>query len=462
MNLRLTNRIALFNTVAAAITMLLVFSAVYSTVYITSYRHMDSDIREEMEEIFSQITTRDDSIILSLNTEWEEREHNQAEVNPTFFQIVNGQGRVVIHSRNLQNDHLLYATSLNSERFFNVEFNGKRLRQGQFPIKNKSGKIIGQLDVGVSQEESVLILSNLRSTFFIAFPLMLLLFYFVTSLAASRSIAPLKKLIEITGKMGYNNMSARLPMPQHHDEIFQLSTTINSLLEKIEVGLIREKQITADISHELRTPLTGIKGTLEVLIRKTRDSQQYENKIRQVIQEVDYMNRTIDELLHLARLDSGNVTLQKAPLLIHELLLKVKNRWLYRFGGKNISMEIDVDSEEMVHADYASLEIIIDNLISNAFKYGYVDGRISCLWNSSERKLIIKDNGPGISQEHIPYIFNRFYKANNPDNPSVQSIGLGLYIVKTLADLQEITIEVESEVNKGTSFSLCFLSKILS
>ena len=177
MNLHFKNRIALFNTVAAAITMLVVFAAVYAVVYITTYRHLDSNILEERAELFSQISTVGDSLVFSLNAEWEEMEHNRAEVDPIFLQMVDDRGTVIFHSRNLENDKLQFADSLTEELFFNVEFNGKKIRQGQFPIKTEGGKIIGQLDIGISQVDSILILTNLRNTFFAAFPLMLLFFY---------------------------------------------------------------------------------------------------------------------------------------------------------------------------------------------------------------------------------------------------------------------------------------------
>ena len=458
MNLRFKNRIALFNTVAAAITMLVVFAAVYAVLYITTYHDLDNNIKDEKEEVLSQISAKSDSLILSLNAEWEEKEHNQAEVDPIFVQIVDNKGHVIFHSRNLQSDQLLFADSLTSEVFFNITFNGKKIRQGQFPIKNDSGKIIGQLDIGVSQVDSILILANLRNAFFVAFPLMLLIFYFVTSLVASRSIAPVKQLISFAGKIDYDNISSRLPFPSHHDEIYQLTTTINDLLERIEIGLTREKQVTASISHELRTPLTGIRGILEVLIRKTREPGQYEEKIRQVIQEVDSMNNIINQLLYLARLDSGNLSIVKSPVRLNDLLQSIKTKWQSRLNEKRMSLQIDISNDAMVNADYGLLEIMLGNLIGNAVKYGCVNGNIICLWDVKTGELSVADDGPGIPQEHLPNIFNRFYRAEVPGSSANQSIGLGLYIVKMLADSQDITVTVESDLKLGTRFSLCFSS----
>ena len=456
MNLHFKNRIALFNTVVAALTMLFVFAAVYVAVYITTYRHLDSNILEEKEELFSQITTVGDSLVFSLNAEWEELEHSRAEVDPIFLQMVNDRGTVIFHSRNLENDLLQYADSLTSELFFNVEFNGKKIRQGQFPIKIESGKIIGQLDIGISLVDSILILTNLRNAFFAAFPLMLLFFYLVTSLVASRSIAPVKQLIAYADKMNYNNIDPQLPLPAHHDEIYQLTATINALLERIETGRNREKQITADISHELRTPLTSIKGTLEVLIRKTREPQHYEEKVLQVIHKVDSINHIINQLLYLARLDSGNISIVKKPVKLYDMMVTIKNQWRLQMENKQMIFQLDIPEDTVVQTDFGLLEMMMGNLVSNAVKYGHKQGQLVCYWQADTRILSLLDNGPGIPQEHLPYIFDRFYRADVPGSYAVQSTGLGLYIVKMLAGIQGIQIEVSSQVNEGTQFFLHF------
>jgi len=459
MKLHFKNRIALFNTIVATATMLVVFASVYAVIYIVTYQHLDNSILEEKEELFSQMTIEGDSLILSLNVEWEELEHNRAEVDPIFLQIVNDRGNVIFRSRNLENDLLQFADSLTTNQFFNVEFNGKEIRQGQFPIKSDTGKILGQLDIGISQVDSILILANLRNTFFVAFPLMLLIFYVVTSLVASRSIAPVKELIGYAEKMHYNNINAQLPLPVHYDEIYQLTASINALLERIEKGRTREKQITSDISHELRTPLTSIKGTLEVLIRKTREPKQYEAKIKQVIQEVDSMNHIINQLLYLSRLDSGNLSIVKKTINLYSLLLSIANRSNLQLRDKQMEMHLEIPEDTVILSDFGLLEIIIGNLVSNAIKYGNVQGKLICRWHEENRVLSIIDNGPGISQEHLPHIFERFYRVDVQGREFVQSTGLGLYIVKKLADIQNIQVVVESEINVGTKFDLHFMDE---
>jgi signal transduction histidine kinase len=458
MNLRFKNRIALYNTAAAGVTTMLVFIVVYFVVYITAYRHLDSDIRQEKEEVFKNISFNGDSLILDMMPERLETEHNQAEVSPTFLQIVDSNGRLAFRSANLRDDHLLFADSLTEPLFFNIEFKGKLIRQGQFPIFTPMGKLIGQLDIGLPQVESILILTNLRMTLCIAFPLMLVVFYFVASLAASRGISPIHRLIRTTAIINDNTIGTRIQLPSRKDEIYQLGTTINELLGRIEISLIREKQITADISHELRTPVTSIRGTLEVLIRKTREPQQYEEKIRHVIGEVDALNRIIDQLLQLSRLDSGDLTVARTEVGLSRLFNKIKERWhLHLRDNKNV-MQIDIADDVTVYADQGFLEIMVDIIISNAIKYGNQGNIITCRWNKDEKKLSITNQGPGIPVENLPFLFDRFYRSDTSRSSQVQGNGLGLSIVKKLADLQHIKIEVSSNPDAGTTFTLHFVS----
>jgi signal transduction histidine kinase len=119
-------------------------------------------------------------------------------------------------------------------------------------------------------------------------------------------------------------------------------------------------------------------------------------------------------------------------------------------------MQVDIPENTLVQVDFSLLEMILENLVSNAVKYGNVHGKLRCHWHKDTNILTISDNGPGIPQQHLPHIFERFYRADVPGNSPVQSTGLGLYIVKMLTDIQGIQIEVNSQANQRTQFFLHF------
>ena len=456
MKLTFQNRIALFNTLAAAAATLLVFLVVYAVVYFTAYHHLDEDIRQEQEEIFSNLLWRGDSIVINRMPEWEEQEHQQVEVNPTFLQITDTQGNLRFRSANLQKDFFLFIPGLEKEAFLNSSLNGQRVRLGHFPIINATGKNTGQLVIGVSMEESAVVLNNLRITLLIAFPFLLLVLYLATSVAAAKGIAPVHQIIKTASGIGDANIHTRLPMPEHKDELFQLAATINALLNRIESRIKREKQFTADASHELRTPLAAIRGTLEVLARRPREPAHYEEKIAEVIREVDRMNRILGQLLQLSRLEAGQAAFSQEPVNLLRLVQELMPQWQPELGRKQIKVNTDIPPEAELTTDPSSLSLIADNLAANAIKYGRRQGRININWRPEERALSIADDGPGIAAEHLPFLFDRFYRADASRNSRIPGTGLGLSIVKKLADLQGIRIELSSSDGEGTTITLFF------
>ncbi len=454
MNFHFKKRIAIFNTIAVAITTFIVFVVIYYVVSFSSFQHLDNDIKAEMEEVFNNINWENDSIQINKMPEWDEAEHQQIEVNPTFIQIVNIDGKAIFKSINLQDDYLLIHPNNNKTSFYNTTINTQKIRQGQFPIINKNKKTIGYLTIGVSQEESSSVLHNLFIVLSFTYLILVFVLYLIMYYVASKAIKPVQKLIQSASQINESNISSRLPLPNNKDEIYKLATTFNDLLNRIENSIEQQKQFTADASHEMRTPLTIIKGTLEVLLRKERTREQYEKKINEVITQTDRLSYLFDQLLQLARAESNNTIIKKEKIILKEKIDHLIN------GGdlllnKN-QIKYNIPSNCVVFADAALLDRILENIISNAIKYNTPNGNITFEWNEKSNSLLIKDEGIGISKDQQPYLFNRFYRADNSRSSEIKGNGLGLSIVKKLCELQHIKISVESAENKGTSFTLQF------
>lgn len=458
MKLNFKNRIALFNTIAVAITIAIVFIVIYSVVSYSSYLHLDEDISLEKEEVFNSLDWKEDKIIMNRMPEWEEAEHKQLEINPTFIQIVDIKGSSIFKSANLQNDHFLFNPEIKKTTFYNSTIHDQKIRQGQFPIRNEKNKIIGHITIGVSQQESYYVLHNLFVVLSLAYVITLGILYIIMSFVASKAIAPVKKLINSAAIINDSNIQSRLPLPENEDEIHQLATTINELLNRLEFSFDKQRQFTADVSHEMRTPLAAIIGMLEVLLRKKRTSEQYELKIKDVIAQTDRLSQLFDQLLQLARLESDTVTPKYDTVVLKGLMEKIADCHYSLLEKNNNKIHIAMPQNCLVRADETMLERILDNLILNAIKYNHPDGNIFCEWDELTNSLTIRDEGMGISREQLPMLFNRFYRADNSRSSHIQGSGLGLSIVKKLCDLQKIKISVESIDGKGASFSLQFIA----
>ncbi|MBK8557824.1 MAG: HAMP domain-containing protein [Lewinellaceae bacterium] len=456
MTLRFRNRIALFSSIAAAVTIGMVFLIVYEVVHRTAYQHLDKDLIQEQEEVMKTLHWNADSLIIDNMSEWEEQEHNQVEANPTFLQIVDAKGQLLFKTSNLQQVKLLINSGLRKTTFFNSTIDGQRSRQGQFPIINEHQSLIGFITVGISQEESANVLYNLRATLLIAFPLLLIVLFLATSFAAEKGILPVNKLIQAAEDISDQNMHERLPLPEHQDEIFRLASAINELIQRIEDSVQREKQFTADASHEPRTPLSGIRGNLEVLIRRNREPAYYEQKIKLVIREVDRMHQMLDQLLQLARLENGNLAVKNIPVYLPVFAADLAEKWQPKLNASGIKFNLQIPENVSLNTDPTLLEAILSNLLANAIKYGKTNGEISLQWDGSNKSLSIQDDGPGIESQHIPRLFDRFYRSDGSRNSEIPGAGLGLSIVKKLADLLNIQISVSSELDQGTTFILVF------
>ncbi len=456
MNLRLKQRIVWFNTIAVAMTISAVSLIIYIVVYSTSFRQLDEDIRTESDEALTNINWKGDSIIIYNLPEWDEAEHTQAELIPLFIQVNDLRGRIIFRTRNLANDKLSIADDLKTENFFNGNIRAQHIRHGQFPIINDAGKRIGTLLVGIPADTTFRVLKNLRLALLIAFPVLLLIIFVVTSFAASRGISPVYGLIDSTSAIDDSTIHTRLNLPASHDEVFTLATTINALLDRIEHSVLLQKQFTSDASHELRTPISAIRGNLEVLIRKPHAPEYYESKVREVIRQADRLNFLIDQLLQLTRLDAGSVIMKREKINLRAFISDVTEKWKGKLEDHEMSLRIEIGEEAFILGDQFYLGVVLDNLVSNAIKYGNNKGKIRILWSSENRSLTIADDGPGIPAEFLPRIFDRFFRADSSRNSNIEGNGLGLALVKKLTDIQKIIISVRSKVGEGTEFDLKF------
>lgn len=458
MQLNLRNRISFFYLVSTGVLIGLLFMVIYFSVRETVYRHMDEDLDAESNEIEKNLVVLNDQFIIANAFEWNEREHGQIEVNPVFVQIVGPSGKLIKKTGNLLTEQLNFNPNLKSQTYFNTSLSGSQIRQVQLPIKNPVGTTLGYIVAAMPLEESAVVLQNLFVILMTTYWMVLFVLFYVTRYIAGKSISPINKVISTAERITKENLDERIELPVHKDEIYKLTSTINDLLNRLEDAVLREKQFTSDASHELRTPLSVIKGTLEVLIRKPRNAAEYENKIKYCISEVDRMSALIDQLLMLARFESGKITPVISEIDINSSIESTLQRMQKFIAEKKLSINYSNAGKVLVRADSSMVETILENILSNAIKYSPEGNEIEIKINSVEGKTIcsIKDFGIGMTQEQASKIFDRFYRGDESRNSHIEGNGIGLAIVKRLADLQNISLSVSSEVGKGTAFTITF------
>ena len=451
------DRIAFHYIISTGLLISVVFFVIYQIIDHSVNTHINEDIMDEVQKHLEEIEIDPNETYLIQVDEWREREHNTVNVNPVFVQFLDINNQLIDKSPNLKGMQLkMYSPKLN-DKFIDTYLNKKPIRQIQVPLLDKN-KIIGHLFIAMSLDDATMILTNLQDTLLIAFPLILAVLFLIARLIAGRSIMPVTQITETSSRITKDNLKERIVLPQNKDELYVLSKTINDLLERIENAVEREKQFTSDASHELRTPLTVLKGTLEVLIRKPRTQAEYEDKIKYGISEVNRLNNLVDQLLLLARFENQIKSLKIEKIYLNALILDILTRYSLKTNAKKISINHPFEKEYYIESDSYLVSIIISNIISNAIKYSNENGVISIDLSQKENVVTctISDNGIGIPKEDLDKISNPFYRSNPTHHPEIKGSGLGLSIVKRLAELLGIQFEIQSEINKGTSVVLSF------
>lgn len=458
MNHGLRKRVALYYSISAALLFGVMLALLYLVVQRNVIRHLDQDLDAEAREVIEGIAVSDTGIVVTNEREWTEPEHWHVDVNPRFLQVVDRHGRVIRKSRNLRDLSLMPTGGTGDDLHYNTIVSDAPVRQHQSRLHDGTGRLAGWLLVATPREEAENTLADLRTVLLASFPAAVLVLFLVGRFIAIRSMAPVERLITAAQTITPDRLDSRIALPAQRDELRHLTITINQLLDRVEDAVARERQFTADASHELRTPLAVLKGTMEVMLRKPRTTEQYEEKLRMLVGEVDRLGDMVDRLLLLARLEEGAVRSMRRPIALHAVLTDVLRRCDPLLSARGITVERRVDETLHVFADAVMLDTMIGNVLTNAVKFSPDHGAITirCEDDPAGATLHITDHGAGIAARDLPHIFDRFYRSDDARTPTTQGSGLGLTIVRRLAEAQALDVHARSVEGEGTTVSIHF------
>lgn len=338
--------------------------------------------------------------------------------------------------------------------FSSQSINGVRVRVISVPLRTNRAPV-GYLQVGLSLA-LVEITQNTLATVLIALTITLMIVVLVTTWALTgEALAQLETVTQVATQITQaDDLSRRIPVAaMAEDEVSRLIQAFNQTLERLEKLFATQRRFLADVSHELRTPLTVIKGEVG-LMRLTNELD--EESLRSIEKEVDRLSRLVGDLLLLAQAESGQLPLELKSVELDTILLEVIQQMQVLASGK-VNLRLEEIDQVMVNGDRDRLKQVILNLVSNAVNYTPAGGEVR-LWLSKidqRAYLKVEDTGPGIPPEDLPYIFDRFYRGDPSRKRTENSgFGLGLSIAKWIVDRHGGQIEVESQVGKGTRFTV--------
>jgi signal transduction histidine kinase len=452
------NRVSLYNLYGVAVLMLLIFISIYSTVSWSVNYDINETLNREIEIHQSEVSSHNGVIEFVPEGEWKEPEHQTLFINPVYVEIYDANKKLMEKSPNLKNRELLLTGHQGRGNYIDTFIDSIPVRQVQTPLLYE-GKTVGYAVIAMSIESENRVLRNLAYNLVVTYPVCLLLLFFLTRFIAARSIRPALEIIETTSHITDSHFNKRIPLPKRNDELFKLAVTINELLDRIENAISREKQFTTDASHELRTPLAIIKGTLEVLLRKPRNTEEYITKIQYCVDEVNRMNNLVDQLLLLARFEKYDKNALFQNTALDEILQEAVERYSSKIEEKELKVIFNVDRHYYVHSDASMLSILIENILSNAIKYSLKSGIIEIKLEHPDGQhtiCTISDEGVGIAEKDMKNIYDQFYRSEVSENSRIKGTGLGLSIVKKIAALLNITLDISSKKNVGTTVSMTF------
>jgi two-component system phosphate regulon sensor histidine kinase PhoR len=245
-----------------------------------------------------------------------------------------------------------------------------------------------------------------------------------------------------------------VPIKKADDEMSGAVVLFHDITELKQLDQIR-REFVANVSHELRTPLSILRGYIEVLLDEPETSREELARILSVMERHSKrLQRLVDDLLSLAQLESSQATLEFSDVRVDELFNNLIRDWKEKLAAKNLKVIVDLTPEAFtLHADGTRLEEVLHNLLDNAVKFSPENGQIHlrATHRGSDMVLSVADSGLGIGKEHLPRIFERFYRADKARSRELGGTGLGLAIVKHIAQLHGGRVEAESELGRGTT-----------
>lgn len=311
------------------------------------------------------------------------------------------------------------------------------------------------LAVGRSTSDIDDALRRLRRILMLAIPFTLVIAGAGGVFLARRALKPVDQIGKTALEIEETDLSRRIPVTTK-DELGRLSSTLNQMIDRLERAFNRQQQFTGDASHELRTPLSVIEAESTLALQRDRSDKEYRQSLETIAQEAKHMAVIIDQLLALARADSGKAKPVFTEVNLGQVIDEVVSDIdvLCREKGLDLSVGEVVDLK--VSGDAGMLRQLFVNLLSNAIRYTEIGGKVSVSMRGEGRTAVvdITDTGIGIPQEEIPHVFERFYRVDKARSRAEGGSGLGLAICKHIAEAHGGTIEVQSQVGKSSTFSV--------
>lgn len=304
--------------------------------------------------------------------------------------------------------------------------------------------------VGRSMADNERVIDQFTRLYLIAMPFLIFGGSLIGWILTNRALEPVMRVAGAAQRISGSNLSLRIPERGTRDQVDTLTATINEMIARLERSFGQMRQFSADVSHELRTPLTAARGQLEVALLTATTAEQFREAIANSLEDLERLGEIIRKLHSLAQAESGQVTLQRAPHNLPPLVEGVIDQFEIAAEEAGVHIEWLPEGDCPAEVDRVQFERLVSNLLSNAIKFTPPRGvvRVGLRRQGDRAELTVVDSGRGIAAEHLPHIFDRFYRVGGGGS----GLGLGLSFVNWIVKAHGGSIDVSSILGGGTTF----------
>jgi heavy metal sensor kinase len=377
-----------------------------------------------------------------------------------LIQIMDSSGRIGAKMSDIEGETL--PTSFNAlERamrgeivYETIERTKPRLRMVTIPIMDNK-KVTSVVQVGTSLEDFDETIRKLLLIIIISIPTSIIVTIVVGYFMAKKALKPVDQIRRAAVKISSSNLDEKIDITGRRDELGRLAETFNAMIGRLKDAFQRINQFSIDVSHELKTPLTILKGETEVALRKERGKDDYQKLLLSNLEEIDRMSCIIDDLLLLSKADTKEIKLNIEEVALRDLIMDVCMNMKVVADKKDVDLQISELEDVRLKGDELKLRRMLLNIVENGIKYSHIGGKVSVssYVNDGYAKIDVKDDGIGISEEDIKYVFDRFYRADRSRKRESGS-GLGLSISRWIAEAHKGSLEVKSQPAQGSMFTI--------
>jgi two-component system, OmpR family, heavy metal sensor histidine kinase CusS len=407
---------------------------------------LSADLRENGPEVFAEELVA----------------HRAGEHNPYSIRMLDSQGRIVAETPGMDR-------SIPTETFPAAREPGEALRTRKdyrsaaklFSLvafsENSNGHAYTlQMVQDRSSDEQV------ERNFAILFVVVLSGGVFASALIAiivtRRGLQPLRVMAQSLGRIGPDQLKERIGSKRWPRELQPLALAFDQMLTRLDDSFTRLSQFSADLAHELRTPIANMLGEAQVALTRERTAAEYRETIESTVAECERLSRIVDNLLFVARVDAAREPIARKQFDARAAVEKIAA--FYQTVADDHHVTISCSGDGQIYADPDLFERAVGNLLDNALRFTATHGsiHIAVSKHNTDFEVTVSDNGCGIAPEHLPRVFDRFYRAES--SRGSDGAGLGLALVKSIVDLHGGSAKIKSEIGRGTTVTLIFPTEL--